>query len=67
MPEPLTPGETRHTPLPEQLNAHIEEYYKGEHHLISVVRGGIVASTVAVADYLSWQYAFDAAMDKAGL
>lgn len=63
----LAEGETKRTPLPEGLNAEMVEQKQFGLHSIAVERFGVQKSKVYVRDYSSWQGAFEAAMDKAGL
>ena len=63
----LAEGETKRTPLPEGLNADMVEQKQFGMHTIAIEKLGVQVSKVWVRDYTSWQGAFEAAMDKAGL
>lgn len=63
----LAEGEVKRTPLPEELNAEMVERMQFGLHSIVIERLGVQKSKTYVRDYSSWEGAFEAAMDKAGL
>lgn len=61
----LVEGEVKRTDLP--MGATMVQRKQFGLHSIAIERLGVQKSKVYVRDYTSWDGAFDAAMDKAGL
>lgn len=61
----LAEGESKTTDLP--MDHTLVEKMEFGMHSIAVEKLGITKSKVWVRDYTSWEGAFDAAMDKAGI
>ena len=63
----LAEGEIKRTPLPDGLNAEMVQRKQFGLHTIAIEKMGVEVAKTYVRDYSSWESAFEAVMDKAGL